>query len=70
VQYVSATDDEALNAFRWLSEKEGIIPAFESAHAFAVLRNRELFPEGTRVLVNLSGRGDKDMETAARLMNL
>ena len=70
VQYVSATDQEALDAFRWVSEKEGIIPAFESAHAFAALRDRALFPAGTHVLVNLSGRGDKDMETAARLLSL
>ncbi len=70
VQYVSATDEEALSAFRWLSEKEGIIPAFESAHAFATLRTPNLFKPGTRVLVNLSGRGDKDMEMASRLLEL
>ncbi|MFI5386317.1 MAG: tryptophan synthase subunit beta [Fimbriimonadales bacterium] len=69
-QYVTATDDEALAAFRWVAGKEGIIPAFESAHAFAPLHDRKLFPSGTRVIVNLSGRGDKDMETAARLLKL
>jgi len=69
-EYVSATDEEALAAFRWVAEKEGIIPAFESAHAFAPLHDRQLFPPGTRVVVNLSGRGDKDMETAARLLDL
>ncbi|HTQ10168.1 MAG TPA: tryptophan synthase subunit beta [Fimbriimonadaceae bacterium] len=69
-EYVSATDDEALAAFRWVAEREGIIPAFESAHAFAPLRGTDLFPAGTRVVVNLSGRGDKDMETAARLLRL
>ncbi len=69
-KYVSATDKEALDAFRWVAEREGIIPAFESAHAFAVLRRSELFKTGERVLVNLSGRGDKDMETASRILSL
>jgi len=59
--YVSATDAEALDAFRYLSRREGIIPALESAHAIAHLR--KLAPElgaSAIVLVNLSGRGDKD----------
>ena len=68
--YTSVTDEEALAAFRNLAECEGLIPAFESAHAFAVLKDRELFPEGTRVIVNMSGRGDKDMESAARILKL
>ena len=59
--YVSANDEEALFAFRELSKKEGIIPALESSHALAyVLKNKERF-QGDRVVVNLSGRGDKDM---------
>jgi tryptophan synthase beta chain len=70
VKYTAVTDDEALEAFQLLAKTEGIIPAFESAHAFAALRNKDLVPEGARVLVNLSGRGDKDMETAARLLKL
>ena len=70
VEYLEATDEEALAAFRWVAEQEGIIPAFESAHAFAPLMRKGFLPEGTRVLVNLSGRGDKDMESAARLLNL
>lgn len=65
VRYEAATDDEALSAFQWLASREGIIPAFESAHALAPLRRPGAFPPGTRILVNLSGRGDKDMETAA-----
>ena len=69
VQYVAATDDQALEAFRWLAEKEGIIPAFESAHAFAALRMGLVKP-GERVLVNLSGRGDKDMERASQILHL
>lgn len=70
VEYFSVTDDEALAAFRWLAEREGLIPAFESAHAFAPLRDSERFQPGTRVIVNLSGRGDKDMESAARILSL
>jgi tryptophan synthase beta chain len=68
--YTAATDEEALASFRRLAELEGLIPAFESAHAFAALNDRELFPEGSKVLVNMSGRGDKDMETASRLLRL
>ena len=65
-EYVSATDEEALAAFRLLSETEGIIPALEPAHALAYLA--KLLPEldeDELVLVNLSGRGDKDMGTVA-----
>ncbi|MBX7132779.1 MAG: tryptophan synthase subunit beta [Fimbriimonadaceae bacterium] len=70
VTYRSATDEEALRAFRWVAQNEGIIPAFESAHAFAPLMEPDLFVPGTHVLVNLSGRGDKDMESAARILKL
>ena len=69
VEYVAATDDQALEAFRWLAEREGIIPAFESAHAFAALK-MGVCKKGDRVLVNLSGRGDKDMERASELLKL
>lgn len=69
VEYLAVTDNEALNAFRWLAENEGLIPAFESAHAFGLLQ-RGLWAPGTRVLVNLSGRGDKDMERASQLLEL
>src|SRR5207302_5847456 len=62
-EYVGATDHEALTAFRHLAQTEGIIPALEPAHALA--RARELDEE--RVLVSLSGRGDKDLaEVLAR----
>ena len=70
VTYTAATDEEALEAFKWLSQKEGLIPAFESAHAFALLLRPGMFAEGTRILVNLSGRGDKDMERASELLQL
>jgi tryptophan synthase beta chain len=60
-QYVTATDSEALAAFQWLSRMEGIIPALESAHAVAhVQRLAPTLPREALVLVNLSGRGDKD----------
>ncbi|MER3496548.1 MAG: tryptophan synthase subunit beta, partial [Armatimonadota bacterium] len=68
--YTSASDEEAMAALVELSQLEGLIPAFETAHAFAALRNRDLFPEGCRVLVNMSGRGDKDMASAAKLLSL
>lgn len=65
VKFVSATDDEAMNAGIELSRHEGIIPAIESAHAIAALSKLELEPEDV-VVVNLSGRGDKDLETYIR----
>lgn len=60
--YVAVTDEEALEAFQILSETEGIIPALESAHAIAYLRKvaKEL-PKDSLIVVNLSGRGDKDV---------
>jgi tryptophan synthase beta chain len=67
--YRAANDDEALDAFRRVAELEGIIPAFESAHAFVPVFDGSLEP-GTRVLVNLSGRGDKDMGMAVELLKL
>ena len=70
-QYRYATDEQAMEAFRLLCRTEGIIPALESAHALAgaLEIGRELGPDGL-VLVNLSGRGDKDMHTAARWFGL
>jgi tryptophan synthase beta chain len=70
-EYLPASDREAMDAFRLLSQTEGIIPAIESAHALAgALRlGRELGPDSV-ILVNLSGRGDKDMETAAAYFDI
>jgi tryptophan synthase beta chain len=70
-EYRAVTDDAAMQALRLLSRTEGIIPAIESAHALAgaLELSRELGPEGL-LLVNLSGRGDKDMDTAARYFGL
>ena len=68
VQYTAATDAEALEAFGTLSRLEGIIPALESAHAVAhaVTVARDL-PKERLMVVNLSGRGDKDCVEVARL---
>ncbi|MBM7454888.1 tryptophan synthase beta chain [Oceanisphaera litoralis] len=69
-QYVSVTDEEALNAFQALARNEGIIPALESSHALAyALKMAEAEPEKEQVLVvNLSGRGDKDIFTVADIL--
>jgi len=64
-EYVAATDAEALAGFRSLAEAEGILPALEPAHAIGWLLRRPL-PEGSLVVVCLSGRGDKDLETVRR----
>ena len=67
-QYVYATDDEALAAFKALSENEGIIPALESAHALAyALKIIEQDDKEQIIIVNLSGRGDKDIFTVAEI---
>jgi tryptophan synthase beta chain len=69
--YTYATDEEALQAFRLLAELEGIIPALESAHAVAeaIKRAPSMAPEQI-ILVNLSGRGDKDLDTAIAALGL
>ena len=70
-QYRPITDDEAMSAMRLLSMTEGIIPAIETAHALAgtIKLGLELGPDAT-ILVNLSGRGDKDMETAGKYFDI
>lgn len=71
VQYTYATDDEALHAFELLSKTEGIIPALESAHALAeAIKLAPLFSKDTIVLVNLSGRGDKDVQHVAQIKGI
>jgi tryptophan synthase beta chain len=70
-EYIPVTDTEAMNALKLLSQTEGIIPAIETAHALAGIE--KLTPSlksGAKILVNLSGRGDKDMETAAKYFGL
>jgi tryptophan synthase beta chain len=66
VRYASVTDEEALRAFHVLAETEGIIPALESAHALAWLLREAAALRGRRVIVNVSGRGDKDLGVLER----
>ena len=69
--YVGITDDEALAAFHRLARTEGILSALESAHAVAYgIKLAARLPKEQRVLINLSGRGDKDVNTIARLEGL
>lgn len=70
-QYVSATDDEAVAAFSYLSRTEGIIPAIESAHAIAYAQKlAPALPKDKIIVVNVSGRGDKDVTAIARYMGV
>ncbi|CAN5691184.1 tryptophan synthase subunit beta [soil metagenome] len=70
VEYASVTDEEALSAFRKLSETEGIIPALESAHAVAhVVKIAGEMSRDEIIVVNLSGRGDKDVNTVAEIID-
>jgi tryptophan synthase beta chain len=69
VEYTLVDDAEAIAAFRKLSEGEGIIPALESSHAVAAaLKIAPTMPRGTHLLINLSGRGDKDVQEVQRLL--
>ncbi|MCF6241040.1 MAG: tryptophan synthase subunit beta [Bacteroidales bacterium] len=67
VEYLSVTDDEALQAGYMLTKTEGIIPALESAHAVAVLQ-KKIFKDNDIVVINISGRGDKDLATYIKKM--
>jgi tryptophan synthase beta chain len=70
-QYMAITDDEALQGFKVLTELEGIIPALESAHAVALgLKVAKDLKPGQLLVINLSGRGDKDMHTVAKAMGV
>lgn len=69
--YTMATDEETLEAFQKLSKFEGIIPALESSHAVAeVIKRAPTMPKDSIILVNLSGRGDKDLDTVIGLLGL
>jgi tryptophan synthase beta chain len=69
--YFGITDAQAMDAMRLLSQTEGIIPAIETAHALAGVKKLvEVLKPGSSILINLSGRGDKDMETAGRYFGL
>ena len=66
-EYFGINDDQAMQALKALSQTEGIIPAIETAHALAgVIEHGHKLPAGSSVLINLSGRGDKDMETVGK----
>ena len=70
VKYVTATDKEALNAFQICSKLEGIIPALEPSHALAyILRSKKHFSKKDLVIMNMCGRGDKDIFSVARKLN-
>ena len=70
-EYVAVTDEEALAAFHDCCHIEGIIPALESSHAIAyATKLAATLPKERSILVNLSGRGDKDMHTVAERMGL
>jgi tryptophan synthase beta chain len=68
-EYAWADDDAALRGFTWLARQEGLLPALESSHAAAWLQEHlSTFPTGAIVILNLSGRGDKDMDTVRTLL--
>jgi len=70
-EYAAISDDEALDAFKMLTEMEGIIPALESSHAIAeVIKMAPKMNKDQIILVCLSGRGDKDMHTVAEAMGI
>jgi tryptophan synthase beta chain len=71
VEYTSVTDQEALEAFKLTAELEGIIPALETSHAIAAaLRQTPTTAREQNIVINLSGRGDKDVQEAMRLLEL
>ncbi len=71
IEYTYATDTEALKAFEVLSKKEGIIPALESAHAIAEgMKTASSMPKSSIIIINLSGRGDKDVQEVARIKGI
>ena len=69
-EYYAVTDEEVMEAFQALSRLEGIIPALESAHAVAWVQREvgQLIPRGSKVLINMSGRGDKDVAQASQIL--
>ena len=70
-EYRAITDDEAMKAFDLLSKSEGIIPAIETAHALAgAIQIGQELGAGANILINLSGRGDKDVQTAANYFGI
>ena len=71
VKYMSATDNEAIKAFQYCSKLEGIIPALEPSHALAVLQKiAKNYKKDKIVVMNMCGRGDKDIFTVAKKLNI
>ncbi|MEA3352989.1 MAG: tryptophan synthase subunit beta [Campylobacterota bacterium] len=70
VQYDNAIDEDAKDAFVWLSQKEGITPAFETAHAMGYIKKHKEKFKDKLLIVSFSGRGDKDMQQAQKLFDL
>ena len=71
VKYDTITDDEAVDAFKLLTRLEGIIPAIESAHAVAyAIKIAKKYKKDDIIVINLSGRGDKDIERILKILNL
>jgi tryptophan synthase beta chain len=71
VNYVAITDEQALEAFQLLAKQEGIIPALESSHAIAyAIQLAATLPKDKAIVVNLSGRGDKDLDEVVRLLGM
>ena len=68
-EFISITDTEAMEAGLELSKLEGIIPAIETSHALAIFKNRQ-FKKDDVIVINLSGRGDKDLNTYIDYFNL
>lgn len=70
-KYVSVTDRETVEAFQYLARTEGILPALESSHAIAyVMKLAPTLPKDKILIVNLSGRGDKDVQSVARYLEV
>lgn len=70
-EYHAVTDDDALKAFQEVSKLEGIIPALETSHALAHLKTLcQQVPNGTKIVLNFSGRGDKDVNSVMKYLNL
>ncbi|HIK31236.1 MAG TPA: tryptophan synthase subunit beta [Oscillatoriales cyanobacterium M4454_W2019_049] len=70
-EYYSVTDEQAIAAFQLLTQLEGIIPALETSHAIAYLDTLcPQLPDDTKIVINCSGRGDKDVQTVAKVLNL
>ena len=68
-EFIAATDAQALQGFKLLSQLEGIIPALESSHAiYGAVERAKKMPKGTHMVVNLSGRGDKDVQSVAEVL--